>query len=94
MVLDDLNQLNPSNYGLSDSEFESFKAQLRCMRAWGYLRLLNTHRNCILTTTSDQAVNELPENRTDSIGSSRPIPYCIGRYLHKSFPIRSTSRPD
>ena len=29
MVLDDLNQLNPSNYGLSDSEFESFKAQLR-----------------------------------------------------------------
>ena len=63
MVLDDLNQLNPSNFGLSDSEFESFKAQLRCMRAWGYLRLLNTHRNCILTTTSDQAVNELPENR-------------------------------
>lgn len=63
MVLDDLSQLNPSSFGLSDSEFESFKAQLRCMRAWGYLRLLNTHRNCILTTTSDQAVNEQPENR-------------------------------
>mgnify|MGYP007045832636 CR=1 FL=1 len=28
-----------------------------------YLRLLNSYRNCILTTTSDQAVNEQPENR-------------------------------
>ena len=26
-------------------------------------RLLNSYRNCILTTTSDQAVNEQPENR-------------------------------
>ena len=33
------------------------------MRAYCYLRLLNSYRNCILTTTSDQAVNEQPENR-------------------------------
>ena len=63
LVLDDLSQLNPSKFNLSDSEFDSFKAQLRCMRAYCYLRLLNSYRNCILTTTSDQAVNEQPENR-------------------------------
>ena len=63
LVLDDLSQLNPSKFNLSDSEFDSFKAQLRCMRAYCYLRLLNSYRNCILTTTSDQAVYEQPENR-------------------------------
>ena len=34
------------------------------MRAYLYLRLLNCYRNCILTTTSDASVNNLPENRT------------------------------
>ena len=72
MVLDDLNQLNPSNYGLSDSEFESCKAQLCCIRAWGYLRLLNTHRNCILTTTSDQARTE--QRREGKEGTPRAPP--------------------
>ena len=33
------------------------------MRAYLYLRLLNGYRNCILTTTSDASVNNLPENR-------------------------------
>lgn len=64
IVLDDLNRLDPASFGFSTAEFDAFKAQLRCMRAWGYLRLINTHRNCILATTSDASVNETPEARS------------------------------
>ena len=63
LVLDDLSKLNPSKFSLTDAEFEAFKGQLRTMRAYLYLRLLNCYRNCILTTTSDASVNNLPENR-------------------------------
>ncbi|MGN0190537.1 MAG: RagB/SusD family nutrient uptake outer membrane protein, partial [Candidatus Cryptobacteroides sp.] len=63
LVLDDLSKLNPAKFGLSETEFDGFRGQLRTMRAYLYLRLLNTYRNCILTTTSDEAVNNLPENR-------------------------------
>lgn len=63
LVLDDLSRLNPSKFSLTDAEFEAFKGQLRTMRAYLYLRLLNCYRNCILTTTSDASVNNLPENR-------------------------------
>ena len=63
LVLDDLSRLNPSKYSLTETEFEAFKGQLRTMRAYLYLRLLNCYRNCILTTTSDASVNNLPENR-------------------------------
>ena len=63
LVLDDLSKLNPSKFSLTEAEFEAFKGQLRTMRAYLYLRLLNCYRNCILTTTSDASVNNLPENR-------------------------------
>lgn len=63
LVLDDLSKLDPAKFGLSEEEFDGYRGQLRTMRAFLYLRLLNTYRNCILTTTSDEAVNNLPENR-------------------------------
>ncbi len=63
LVLDDLAKLNPAKFGLSEEDFNAYKGQLRTMRAYMYLRLLNVYRNCILTTTSDEAVNNLPENR-------------------------------
>ena len=63
LVLDDLTKLEPSKFSLTEAEFEAFKGQLRTMRAYLYLRLLNGYRNCILTTTSDASVNNLPENR-------------------------------
>lgn len=63
LVLDDLSRLDPAKFSLTAEEFEAFKGQLRTMRAYLYLRLLNTYRNCILTTTSDEAVNSQPENR-------------------------------
>ena len=63
LVLDDLEKLSPASFGIDDAEWAAFKGQLRCMRAYAYLRLFNAYRHCVLTTTSDQAVNELPENR-------------------------------
>lgn len=63
VVLDDLSQLNPKKFAMTNEEFDSFKAQLRSIRAWAYLRLFNCYRHCILTTTSDAGVNNLPENR-------------------------------
>lgn len=62
-MLDELNRLDPASFDLTEEDFNNYKAQLRCLRCWAYLRLLNAYRNCILTTTSDQEVNMQPENR-------------------------------
>lgn len=63
LVLDDLKKLNPEEYEMASSDFDSFNAQLRTMRAYCYIRLLNAYRNIVLTTTSDESVNSKPENR-------------------------------
>lgn len=84
LVLDDLNRLNPADYGLTETEFEEFKGQLRCMRAYSYIKLLNAHRYCVLAVSSDPAINGLPENRKqvepkvlfDFIESE--LEYCLG----------------
>lgn len=63
LVLDDLSSLDPADFGLSAEEFDGFRGQLRTMRAYLYIRLLNDYRNCVLTKTSDAGVNNLPDNR-------------------------------
>ncbi|MBO5193953.1 MAG: RagB/SusD family nutrient uptake outer membrane protein, partial [Bacteroidales bacterium] len=63
LVLDDLSSLDPADFGLSAEEFDGFRGQLRTMRAYLYIRLLNDYRNCVLTRTSDAGVNNLPDNR-------------------------------
>ncbi len=63
LVLDDLSSLDPAVFGLSAEEFDGFRGQLRTMRAYLYIRLLNDYRNCVLTRTSDAGVNNLPDNR-------------------------------
>lgn len=63
LVLDDLSSLDPVVFGLSAEEFDGFRGQLRTMRAYLYIRLLNDYRNCVLTRTSDAGVNNLPDNR-------------------------------
>lgn len=63
LVLDDLSNLDPAEFGLSAEEFDGFRGQLRTMRAYLYIRLLNDYRNCVLTKTSDAGVNNLPDNR-------------------------------
>ena len=61
LVLDDLKRLDPSDFGLSDEDFNQYNAQLRGIRAHCYLRLLNMYRHCCLVTSSNTAENMTPE---------------------------------
>ena len=63
VILDDLNRLSPDHFGFTGEEWDGFKGQLRCIRAYQYLRLLNVYRYAVLCTSSDQAINKLPENQ-------------------------------
>lgn len=63
VILDDLNRLSPDHFGITGEEWDGFKGQLRCIRAYQYLRLLNAYRYVVLCTSSDQAINKLPENQ-------------------------------
>ena len=56
-VIDDLNTLNPSDYGFTTAEFENLKAQCRTLRAWFYLRLLDSFRNVPLAVSRDASKN-------------------------------------
>jgi len=63
LVLDDLERLSPSKFGMGQAEWNALTCQLRAMRAYCYIVLLNHFRNCVLVTTSNTEVNMLPENR-------------------------------
>lgn len=52
-VIDDLNRLDPADFGFTEQEFSDLKAQSRALRAWFYLRLLDKFRNVPLYTSSD-----------------------------------------
>ncbi|MBQ8499316.1 MAG: RagB/SusD family nutrient uptake outer membrane protein [Bacteroidales bacterium] len=56
-VIDDLNVLNPADFGFTDAEFENLKAQCRTLRAWFYLRLLDSFRNVPLAVSRDASLN-------------------------------------
>ena len=56
-VIDDLNILNPADFGFTDAEFENLKAQCRTLRAWFYLRLLDSFRNVPLAVSRDASLN-------------------------------------
>lgn len=62
LVLDNLSQMDRRTFDISEEEWNHFKGQVRAMRAYCYLNLLDNFRNCILVTTSDQAVASKPEN--------------------------------
>lgn len=63
LVLDDMSRLDPSDFGITQKEWHAFTAQLRTMRAYCYIVLLNHFRNCVLTVTSNPEENMKPENR-------------------------------
>lgn len=63
LVLDDMSRLDPSDFGITQKEWNAFTAQLRTMRAYCYIVLLNHFRNCVLTVTSNPEENMKPENR-------------------------------
>ncbi len=64
LVLDDLARLNREDFNITEEEWTSFQGQLRALRAFCYLRLINCYRDCIITTTADAAVNNTPEVMT------------------------------
>ena len=52
-VIEDLDRLDGSALGFTESEFESMKQQCRVMRAYFYLRLLDMFRNVPFYTSTD-----------------------------------------
>lgn len=64
LALDDIKRLNHSKFpDITNEEWSSFEAQLRCMRAYAYLRLFNLFRNCPLITSSSTTENETEERK-------------------------------
>lgn len=50
-VIEDLQKLDYSRFGFSESEFNNLSAQCRALRAWFYLRLLDAFRNIPLAVS-------------------------------------------
>ncbi|MCR5561176.1 MAG: RagB/SusD family nutrient uptake outer membrane protein [Bacteroidales bacterium] len=64
LVLDDIKRLDHSKFpDITEAEWGSFEAQLRCMRAYAYLKLFNFYRNCQLITSSSTTENEKVERK-------------------------------
>ncbi len=61
-VIDELNSLNPDNFGIPAVEFDNLKAQNRAMRAWFYLQALDVFRNVpMVVSFYDQSQNTLSQ---------------------------------
>ncbi len=56
-VIDDLETLSASQFGFSTTEFNNLKAQCRTLRAWFYIRLLDSFRNVPLAISKDVNLN-------------------------------------
>lgn len=57
-VIEDLAKLSPSQFGFSQAEFDNLNAQCRALRAWFYLRLLDTFRHIPLAVSyNDVSLN-------------------------------------
>ena len=64
LVLDDISSLDHGKFpDISQAEWDSFEAQLRCMRAYAYLKLFDFYRNCQLITSSNTSANQTPERK-------------------------------
>lgn len=61
LVLDQLSVMDRNRFGISEEEWDHFIGQDKAMRAYCYINLLDSFRNIILITTTDQAVVNLPE---------------------------------
>jgi starch-binding outer membrane protein, SusD/RagB family len=48
--IEDLQNLNAAQFGLTDAEIKMFIAELRVFRAWYHLRLFDMYRNIIIST--------------------------------------------
>ena len=61
LVLDQLAIMDRNRFGISEEEWNHFIGQDKTMRAYCYINLLDSFRNIILITTTDQAVVNLPQ---------------------------------
>ena len=62
LVIEDLDKLQASKFGFTESEFNNLKAQNRVLRAWFYLTLLDEFRNIPFTVSYyDQSKNTLEQ---------------------------------
>ncbi len=50
-AISDLDKLDPPSFGMTTDEIENLKAQLKTLRAWFYINLLDMFRNIPLATT-------------------------------------------
>lgn len=58
VVIEDLETLSAAQFGFSEEEFNSLKAQCKVLRAWFYIRLLDMFRNVPLSVSFyDQSKN-------------------------------------
>lgn len=56
-VLDDFKELDPETFKMSQEEFNALSAQIRTLRAWFYIRLLDAYRNIPLAISKDASLN-------------------------------------
>lgn len=57
--LDDFALLNPADYNMSQTEFDALIAQNKAVRAWLYLRALDSFRNVPLAISKDKSKNSV-----------------------------------
>ena len=62
-VIEDLNTLSASKFGFSEAEFANLRAQNHVLRAWFYLRLLDSFRNVYYSV----GFKDLSQNSKDQV---------------------------
>ncbi len=68
-VIDDLNTLSASKFGFTEAEFNNLKAQCRVLRAWFYIRLLDSFRHVPLAISKDVSLNSEGQVKPEEIFS-------------------------
>ena len=58
-VIEDLQNLVPAKFNMSQPEMDNFIAQNKALRAWFYIRLLDAFRNVPLAVSLDQSKNSV-----------------------------------
>jgi len=56
-VIDELTKLNPADFNMTQPEMNNYLAQNKTLRAWFYIRLLDTFRNIPLAVSTDNSKN-------------------------------------
>lgn len=84
-VIEDLEQLDAAKFGFSTAEFDNLKAQCRVLRAWFYIRLLDSFRNVPLAVS----FNDVSKN-TETQVEPRVIYDLIETDLKECLPMLAT----